>query len=75
MWGFMGGMRGALPDRFEEQYHCYSAAMADKTHLEVRARGKHARGAFHITLNSHTISWISNNFFPHISHHFISACV
>ena len=36
MWGFMGGMRGALPDRFEEQYHCYSAAMADKSHLEVR---------------------------------------
>lgn len=34
MWGFMGG-RGGLPDKFEEQYHCYSAAMADKTHLEV----------------------------------------
>mmetsp|Transcript_5006 Transcript_5006/g.9306 ORF Transcript_5006/g.9306 Transcript_5006/m.9306 type:complete len:416 (+) Transcript_5006:115-1362(+) len=34
MWGFMGGGRGALPDKFEEQYHCYSAAMADKTHLE-----------------------------------------
>ena len=30
----MGG-RGALPDKFEEQYHCYSAAMADKSHLEV----------------------------------------
>ena len=36
MWGFMGGGRGALPDRFEEQYHCYSAAMADKANLEVR---------------------------------------
>ena len=35
-WGFMGG-RGALPDRFEEQYHCYSAAYADKTNLEVSA--------------------------------------
>lgn len=23
-----------MPDRFEEQYHCYSAAMADKSHLE-----------------------------------------
>lgn len=34
MWGFMGGGRGGLPDKFEEQYHCYSAAMADKTHLE-----------------------------------------
>mmetsp|Transcript_37241 Transcript_37241/g.78015 ORF Transcript_37241/g.78015 Transcript_37241/m.78015 type:complete len:539 (-) Transcript_37241:154-1770(-) len=34
MWGFMGGGRGALPDKFEEQYHCYSAAMADKAHLE-----------------------------------------
>jgi len=30
----MGGGRGALPDKFEEQYHCYSAAMADKAHLE-----------------------------------------
>jgi len=34
MWGFMGGGRGGLPDKFEEQYHCYSAAMADKAHLE-----------------------------------------
>ncbi|KAL7530606.1 hypothetical protein ACHAXR_003593 [Thalassiosira sp. AJA248-18] len=34
MWGFMGGARGAMPDKFEEQYHCYSAAMADKSHLE-----------------------------------------
>lgn len=34
MWGFMGGGRAGLPDKFEEQYHCYSAAMADKTHLE-----------------------------------------
>lgn len=34
MWGFMGGGRGALPNKFEEQYHCYSAAMADKAHLE-----------------------------------------
>mmetsp|Transcript_17439 Transcript_17439/g.36585 ORF Transcript_17439/g.36585 Transcript_17439/m.36585 type:complete len:427 (-) Transcript_17439:270-1550(-) len=32
-WGFLGG-RHALPDRFEEQYHCYSAAYADKSHLE-----------------------------------------
>lgn len=23
-----------LPEKFEEQYHCYSAAMADKVHLE-----------------------------------------
>lgn len=23
-----------MPDKFEEQYHCYSAAMADKSHLE-----------------------------------------
>lgn len=34
MWGFMGGGRAGLPDKFEEQYHCYSAAMADKSHLE-----------------------------------------
>ena len=34
MWGFMGG-RGGMPTKFEEQLHCYSAAMADKAHLEV----------------------------------------
>jgi len=31
-WGFAG--RAALPDKFEEQYHCYSVAYADKAHLE-----------------------------------------
>ena len=39
MWGFAGGgMAGAYgaPRRFEEQYHCYSVAYADKAHLEVR---------------------------------------
>lgn len=34
-WGFAGG-RGGFPRRFEEQYHCYSVAYADKAHLEVR---------------------------------------
>jgi hypothetical protein len=28
-----------MPTRFEEQYHCYSVAYADKSHLEV---SKHA---------------------------------
>ena len=32
-WGFVG--RGGYPQRFEEQYHCYSVAHADKPHLEV----------------------------------------
>jgi ubiquitin fusion degradation protein 1 len=32
-WGFVGG-RGSFPQRFEEQYHCYSVAYADKAHLE-----------------------------------------
>lgn len=32
-WGFMGM---PVPQRFEEQYHCYSMACADKGHLEVR---------------------------------------
>jgi len=27
---------GRMPTRFEEQYHCYSVAYADKSHLEVR---------------------------------------
>jgi hypothetical protein len=30
-WGM-----GAYPRRFEEQYHCFSVAHADKAHLEVR---------------------------------------
>uniref|UniRef100_A0A7S2A2U1 Uncharacterized protein n=1 Tax=Trieres chinensis TaxID=1514140 RepID=A0A7S2A2U1_TRICV len=30
-WGFGGA---GLPQRFEEQYHCYSVAYADKAHLE-----------------------------------------
>ena len=34
-WGMGGG--GFAPRRFEEQYHCYSVAYADKAHLEVRA--------------------------------------
>ena len=33
-FGGMGGM-GRMPTRFEEQYHCYSVAYADKSHLEV----------------------------------------
>jgi hypothetical protein len=38
MWGGFGGMGGGFPARqvFEEQYHCYSVAYADKGHLEVR---------------------------------------
>lgn len=40
MWGgFSGGGFGAggygASRRFEEQYHCYSVAYADKSHLEV----------------------------------------
>ena len=40
--GFGGGLpMGAggmmMPRRFEEQYHCYSVAYADKAHLEVRS--------------------------------------
>lgn len=31
-WGFTG--RAGMPMRFEEQYHCYSVAYADKAHLE-----------------------------------------
>lgn len=34
-WGFTAG-RQVAPQRFEEQYHCYSVAYADKPHLEVR---------------------------------------
>jgi hypothetical protein len=35
--GFAGGMGGYGGNRrFEEQYHCYSVAYADKSTLEVR---------------------------------------
>ena len=33
-FGGFGGL-GGMPTRFEEQYHCYSVAYADKSHLEV----------------------------------------
>ena len=35
-WGYTGGLR--QPNRFEEQYHCFSAAYADRGHLEVSHR-------------------------------------
>jgi hypothetical protein len=34
-----GGVGGFPPRRFEEQYHCYSVAYADKADLEVRECG------------------------------------
>ena len=41
-WGIGGGGNGGFPgfhhqrpQRFEETYHCYSVAFADKPHLEV----------------------------------------
>lgn len=37
MQGMMGGGGGFAPRRFEEQYHVYSVAYADKAHLEVRS--------------------------------------
>ena len=30
-----GGNFGGMPQRFDEQYHCYSMAYAEKGHLEV----------------------------------------
>jgi hypothetical protein len=33
-FGF-GGLGAMMPTKFEEQYHCYSVAYADKSHLEV----------------------------------------
>jgi hypothetical protein len=33
-FGF-GGFGIPMPRKFEEQYHCYSVAYADKSHLEV----------------------------------------
>jgi hypothetical protein len=47
-WGFVGG-RGGFPQRFEEQYHCYSVAYADKAHLEVRESRIHTHTHTHVT--------------------------
>jgi hypothetical protein len=33
-----GGFQGGARQKFEEQYHCYSVAFAEKPHLEVRER-------------------------------------
>jgi len=35
--GGFGAGYGNTNRRFEEQYHCYSVAYADKSHLEVSA--------------------------------------
>ena len=35
MFGGFGVGMGGMPQRFEECYHCYSVAYADKSHLEV----------------------------------------
>lgn len=32
-WG-LGGGRGSMPQRFDEQYHCFSFACSNKSHLE-----------------------------------------
>jgi hypothetical protein len=45
-WGFSGGGYGAgfgSSRRFEEQYHCYSVAYADKPQLEVRVQNYRGR--------------------------------
>ncbi len=41
-----GGFGGGAPQRFEECYHCYSVAYADKSHLEVSQlqSGRHRSG-------------------------------
>lgn len=58
-WGFTGGGFGAgygAGRRFEEQYHCYSVAYADKSHLEVRSYFARA-----VVLNRLSSSSVSNN--------------
>ena len=50
-FGGMGGMGGGMPTRFEEQYHCYSVAYADKSHLEV---SEHADKFTHLRTESLT---------------------
>lgn len=32
--GMLGGMRNAMNTAFDEQYHCYSFAMKEKSHLD-----------------------------------------
>ena len=47
--GGYGGNR-----RFEEQYHCYSVAYADKPHLEVRPIVFLPMKAFHLVIVLHS---------------------
>ena len=54
MFGGFGVGMGGMPQRFEECYHCYSVAYADKSHLEVsrvvlveRVESSHRTGSIH----------------------------
>ena len=69
MWGFGGMMGGGapLPSRFEEQYHCYSAAVADKAHLEVRGDSS----GFHCSSCNMLMIFRSSSFkLPSMGYHF-----
>lgn len=56
-WG-LGGMGGGYPParRFEEQYHCYSVAYADKAHLEVRCLGRGGCSCGQCRIISHLVT-------------------
>lgn len=45
--GFGAGAMGGMPQRFEECYHCYSVAYADKSHLEVSLESSSHLGSIH----------------------------
>lgn len=55
--------------RFEEQYHCYSVAFADKAHVEVSVRGRRGgAGDGRGLAGSEWFSQLSHTFFsPHPS--------
>ena len=55
--GRFGGMdMNSNMRRFEEQYHCYSVAFADKAHLEVRLRQR-----IYIFTQNKIVCWGKNN--------------
>jgi hypothetical protein len=56
--GSFGGGFGISGRRFEEQYHCYSVAYADKSQLEVSETTQKRR---QVPIEDHLISY------PHIS--------
>jgi len=74
-WG-LGALGGGFPmgrQRFEEQYHCYSVAFAEKPHLEVRYENAATRLHMHTGVEDWYcrtgLDSILNTRYSHTRHH------